>query len=322
MLEGAGNFCDGRGVDLVFFDLNAGVERFRGVVGKNGDHGLGNDGSGVHSGVHVVHGTATLAGSCFHRLGPGPEAGKTRQKRGVDIDDTSGEGVEEGSAQQAHEPGQADQFDTGLAERFGSLMLGLFREFRFEITAVDQAGRQPGPGGPFQDVGVRDIAEDEGDFGLQVVRGDGVEDGLHIGTGTGTENTEANHGGMLRAETRGDKRSGEEWAWEGPMGRLPPPCTMRGVGQIPPGPLLSLAPTGAGGHSALAVKLAFFVLLSAGLGLVMCSCETVDDRKAGGGAFEDSYLGKRLDSNNPSLEDNPNEKGKTAVPSYQQWRHE
>jgi hypothetical protein len=54
----------------------------------------------------------------------------------------------------------------------------------------------------------------------------------------------------------------------------------------------------------------------------MCSCETVDDRKAGGGAFEDSYLGKRLDSNNPSLEDNPNEKGKTAVPSYQQWRHE
>ncbi len=101
---------------------------------------------------------------------------------------------------------------------------------------------------------------------------------------------------------------------------LPPPPAESGTDF--PGPWLSLAPTGARRHSAGAVKLAFYVLLSACSGLVMCSCETVDDRKAGGGAFEDSYLGKRLDSNNPRLEDNPNEKGKTAVPSYQRWRHE
>ena len=85
---------------------------------------------------------------------------------------------------------------------------------------------------------------------------------------------------------------------------------------------LSLAPVVAEGHSPPAVKLTSFLLLSAAAGLAMCSCETVDDRKAGGGAFEDSYLGKRLDSNNPSLEDNSNEKGKTAAPSYQQWRHD
>ncbi|MCS5539173.1 MAG: hypothetical protein VYC57_02365 [Verrucomicrobiota bacterium] len=70
------------------------------------------------------------------------------------------------------------------------------------------------------------------------------------------------------------------------------------------------------------MKLAFFMLLSVGCVLAMCSCETVDVHKAGGGAFDNSYLGKRLDSNNPSLEDNPNERGKTAVPSYQQWRQE
>ena len=63
-------------------------------------------------------------------------------------------------------------------------------------------------------------------------------------------------------------------------------------------------------------------LLCAGLGLVMSSCETVDDRYAGGGAFDDSYLGQRLDSNNPSLEDNQDEKGKTMPPSYRQWRHD
>jgi len=29
-----------------------------------------------------------------------------------------------------------------------------------------------------------------------------------------------------------------------------------------------------------------------------------------------------LDSNNPNLEDNQDAKGKTAPPSYTQWRHE
>jgi hypothetical protein len=58
------------------------------------------------------------------------------------------------------------------------------------------------------------------------------------------------------------------------------------------------------------------------LGLAVSSCESVDERHAGGGAFDDSYLGKRLDSNNPNLEDNQDEKGKTRVKSYSQWRHE
>ncbi len=76
------------------------------------------------------------------------------------------------------------------------------------------------------------------------------------------------------------------------------------------------------GHSPGSLKRAIFLLMSAGFGLAMSSCETVDDRRAGGGAFDDSYLGRRLDSNNPSLEDNQNEKGKTAVPSYGQWRQQ
>ena len=50
------------------------------------------------------------------------------------------------------------------------------------------------------------------------------------------------------------------------------------------------------------------------------SCETVPDRKAGGGAFDDSYLSRRLDSNNPDLTGNKTKEGKTAVPSYSQWR--
>lgn len=63
-------------------------------------------------------------------------------------------------------------------------------------------------------------------------------------------------------------------------------------------------------------------LILTGLVLALCSCETTPDHRAGGGAFDDSYLSRRLDSNNPNLESNQNHKGKTAAPSYSQWRHE
>jgi hypothetical protein len=64
-----------------------------------------------------------------------------------------------------------------------------------------------------------------------------------------------------------------------------------------------------------------FCIILAGFGVVLgTSCETTPDRAAGGGAFDDSYLSRRLDSNNPDLSGNLNEKGKPAVPSYEQWR--
>ena len=75
-------------------------------------------------------------------------------------------------------------------------------------------------------------------------------------------------------------------------------------------------------HSLGALKRAFFLLFGAGLGLVMCSCQAVDDHRAGGGAFEHGYLGRTLDSNNPNLEDTHDEKGKTAPLSHSRWRHE
>lgn len=64
------------------------------------------------------------------------------------------------------------------------------------------------------------------------------------------------------------------------------------------------------------------LLLGVGFGLALSSCETVHPRKAGGGAYDDSYLSKRLDSNNPNLEDHQNEKGKILPPSYNRWRTE
>ena len=71
------------------------------------------------------------------------------------------------------------------------------------------------------------------------------------------------------------------------------------------------------------MKRAINLLFGVGLVLALSSCETnVDRHKAGGGAFDDSQLGRRLDSNNPNLDDNTNEKGKIAPRSYEQLRYE
>ncbi len=63
------------------------------------------------------------------------------------------------------------------------------------------------------------------------------------------------------------------------------------------------------------------LLLLTGVWLGLVSCGTVPDRKAGGAAFDDSYIAQRLDSNRADLESNIDASGRgSAPPSFQQWR--
>ena len=52
--------------------------------------------------------------------------------------------------------------------------------------------------------------------------------------------------------------------------------------------------------------------------LAFNSCETVPDRTAGGGAYDDSHMARQLDSNNPAidLKDSP------SAASFEQWREQ
>ena len=52
--------------------------------------------------------------------------------------------------------------------------------------------------------------------------------------------------------------------------------------------------------------------------LALNSCETVPERTAGGGAYDDSYLAKQLDSNNPKVD----VKDAPSAESYEQWREQ
>ena len=63
------------------------------------------------------------------------------------------------------------------------------------------------------------------------------------------------------------------------------------------------------------MKRAMFTVFSVIFVSVLTSCESTNSRRAGGGAFDDSELGRKLDAN--SHLDDPEIPGER---SYEQWR--
>ena len=51
--------------------------------------------------------------------------------------------------------------------------------------------------------------------------------------------------------------------------------------------------------------------------LLLASCESTDSRKAGGGAFDDSHLGPKLDAN-AAVDDSSS----PSSGSFEQWRNQ
>jgi hypothetical protein len=65
------------------------------------------------------------------------------------------------------------------------------------------------------------------------------------------------------------------------------------------------------------MKRAFFAILAVGFVSTLASCESTNSRRAGGGAFDESELGRKLDAN--SHLDDPEIPGDR---SYDQWREQ
>jgi hypothetical protein len=65
------------------------------------------------------------------------------------------------------------------------------------------------------------------------------------------------------------------------------------------------------------MKRMIFAAFSVAFVSVLASCESTDSRRAGGGAFDDSELGRKLDAN--SHLDDPEIPGDR---SYEQWREQ
>ena len=203
-----GEKAEGLGEGEVLLLLDAGVEGLGRVALKNGDGTLNDDGTAVCAGIDEVDGAPGDLGAVVEGLFPRVEAGEGRQERGVDVEDAVGEGVQETGLDDAHEPGQHDGVRAVALDDADPFLLGRAFEFGLEGGAGKILRGDAGAAGALQDEGILDIGQDADELGIQRPGVDGVEDGLHVGAGPGTEHGEA----KLRHGESPPSRASNPWA--------------------------------------------------------------------------------------------------------------
>ena len=181
----AGDAGNGFRVGKVFFGEDAGSEGV-GVVGvENGDGTLQDDCAVVEVLVDEVDGAAGDFHPVVEGLLLGVESGECGQERGMDIQDSVGEGGDKAGREQAHVTGEDDEVDVVFAK------------------AGDQIGVVVGAGAAFGDVegyreveifccgkawGIGDVRNYYRDFDvIELTGADSIGDGEEVGSAAGEE---------------------------------------------------------------------------------------------------------------------------------------
>ena len=107
---------NGFGINFVFLAQDFGGERVLGVVVRDGNDGLEDDGAGVEIFVNEMDGAAGEFYAVFEGLALGFEAGEGGKERRVNVEDAVGEGGDEIRREEAHVAGEADEVNFVLVE--------------------------------------------------------------------------------------------------------------------------------------------------------------------------------------------------------------
>src|SRR5919106_3557551 len=115
-------------------DLNTSMQALRGVVRQNSYLFLCEDLPVINPVVDVVHGTAGYSFARNESLFPSFKPREFRQKRWVNVDNATRERLQHWFMQDAHETGQNDKFDSGIAQHFDELLFYSRLETRAKST--------------------------------------------------------------------------------------------------------------------------------------------------------------------------------------------
>ena len=108
----------------------------------------------------------------------------------MDVEDSVGEGCDEGRRDDAHVSGEADEVDVvvmELGDHLGVVVGAL------AASGGDGQGGETEVSGGGEAGGGFDVGEDDGDLGVETVFGDGAVDGEKVGASAGEENAESVH---------------------------------------------------------------------------------------------------------------------------------
>ena len=117
----------------------------------------------------------------------------------MEVDDASGERLEQGGLDHAHEAGEHDEVDAGGLQVVGPGLLAFGRELGLERTGIQKPGGDAVLRAELQHLAGRDVAPEADDLGAaETALGLRAEDRLGVGAATGAKEGDA-HGSTLSA---------------------------------------------------------------------------------------------------------------------------
>ena len=152
---------------------------------------MGQNRTGIDSGIDEVDGAACFGDGGFEGLFPGFPARERREQGRVDIDNPPGEIGKNGVLEAAHEAGADNQVAAGGTELVADGLLGEGAEAIGVVARINPLGRNAPCPCPLENFGMRIIGEDEGDFGREDSGINGIQKHAEIGSFPGAEDAEA-----------------------------------------------------------------------------------------------------------------------------------
>jgi hypothetical protein len=142
-----------------------------------------------------MDGAAGFGDASIPSLTDAIESGEGREEARVEVDDSAGEGFEEGSLNHPHEASEDDEVYLRGLEVVRPGLFALRRELRLKGTGVEEAGGDAVLRAQFEHLAGGDIAPEADHLGLaQATFGLGAEDRVGVGAATGTEEGDAHEG--------------------------------------------------------------------------------------------------------------------------------
>ena len=164
---------------------DAGGEGVGGIVGHDGDFGLGYDGAAV---VLFVHEVDADAGDALARSKDGGVdalavhslSAEFGQEGRVDVQDAVSVLAQRLGAELSHVSGEGDELDTMRRKGVGD---GFVKTRRIGMSyGAEVGGGDVRAAGAFEGEGAGVVGDDDADFGVERAVGAGVNDGLEVGS--------------------------------------------------------------------------------------------------------------------------------------------
>lgn len=160
--------------------LNALMQGFWGVAREDRNSGLDQNGATIDFQGNEMDGTARYFDTTGEGLLNGVGTSKGGKQAGVDVEQTTGKGIDQYLGDDAHPTRHNDPVNALVVEGLGDRPIQCFPAGK--LTVVEEKFGDTQTIGAFRDFGLGVVVDEAADFGVEFFLGDGVGDRLKVAT--------------------------------------------------------------------------------------------------------------------------------------------